>query len=98
MRLIVRYNYANITVNTQRKIDSLRLYINFTNNSVLIKDWIINACQWQAEDMRDWIKGNLGPSLEAAGLRRLKLMVHDFNRDKLPDYVVPVRFGFEDQN
>ncbi|CAL4071152.1 unnamed protein product [Meganyctiphanes norvegica] len=49
-------------------------------------NWGWNTCGWTAEDMRDWIKTNLGPTLEAAGLRRLKLMVDDFNRDTLPWY------------
>ncbi|XP_066971335.1 putative glucosylceramidase 3 isoform X1 [Macrobrachium rosenbergii] len=48
------------------------------------KDWLFNACEWNATDMRDWIKTSLGPTLEAAGLRRLKLMVLDHNRDALP--------------
>jgi hypothetical protein len=41
--------------------------------------------------MRDYIRDFLGPTLEAAGYADKKLMVFDFNRDKLPDYVVPVR-------
>ncbi|XP_018013259.1 putative glucosylceramidase 3 [Hyalella azteca] len=53
------------------------------------QDWGWNTCGWNAEDMRDWIKLNLGPTLEAAGLRRLKMMIDDFNRDTLPDYVIP---------
>jgi glucosylceramidase len=53
------------------------------------QDWGWNTCGWDAENMRDWIKTNLGPTLEAAGLRRLKLMIDDFNRDTLPDYVIP---------
>ncbi|XP_045599905.2 lysosomal acid glucosylceramidase [Procambarus clarkii] len=53
-------------------------------------DWAINCLGWSAEDMRDWLKGNLGPTLEAAGMRRLKMMVDDFNRDTLPWYVVPM--------
>nr|XP_053632503.1 lysosomal acid glucosylceramidase-like [Cherax quadricarinatus] len=56
-------------------------------------DWAINCLGWSAEDMRDWLKTNLGPTLEAAGMRRLKMMVDDFNRDTLPSYVIPL---FED--
>jgi len=50
------------------------------------EDWFWNTCAWSAEDQRDWIKTNLGPTLEAAGMRRLKLMVDDHNRDTLPWY------------
>ncbi|XP_069940551.1 putative glucosylceramidase 4 [Cherax quadricarinatus] len=54
------------------------------------QDWRWNTCGWTAEDMRDWLKTNLGPTLEAAGMRRLKMMVDDFNRDTLPAYVQPM--------
>ncbi|KAK7085837.1 hypothetical protein SK128_017034 [Halocaridina rubra] len=40
--------------------------------------------------MRDWIKTSLGPTLSAAGMRRLILMVDDFNRDTLPWYPMPM--------
>ncbi|XP_053632346.2 lysosomal acid glucosylceramidase-like [Cherax quadricarinatus] len=53
-------------------------------------DWGINTCGWSSEAMRDWIKGNLGPTLEAAGYRYLKMMIHDFNRDSLPWYIEPI--------
>ncbi|XP_042883603.1 lysosomal acid glucosylceramidase-like [Penaeus japonicus] len=53
-------------------------------------NWGWNTCGWTAEDMRDWIKANLGPTLQAAGLRRLVLMVDDFNRDTLPWYPKPM--------
>ncbi|KAK7081313.1 hypothetical protein SK128_000992 [Halocaridina rubra] len=36
--------------------------------------------------MRDWVKMNLGPTLEAAGMRRIKLMVLDHNQAGLPWY------------
>ncbi|XP_047741735.1 putative glucosylceramidase 3 [Hyalella azteca] len=39
--------------------------------------------------MRDWIRDYLGPSLEAAGYGRLKMMACDFNRYTLPYYVEP---------
>ncbi|MPC89966.1 putative glucosylceramidase 4 [Portunus trituberculatus] len=45
-----------------------------------------NTCAWTAEGQRDWIKTTLGPILEAAGMRYLKLMVLDHNRDALPWY------------
>ncbi|KAG7153639.1 lysosomal acid glucosylceramidase-like [Homarus americanus] len=53
-------------------------------------DWHINVCGWTSLDMRDWIKNNLGPTLQAAGYRRLKMMVDDFNRDTLTWYVEPM--------
>ncbi|XP_047486069.1 LOW QUALITY PROTEIN: lysosomal acid glucosylceramidase-like [Penaeus chinensis] len=53
-------------------------------------NWGWNTCGWTAEDMRDWIKANLGPTLEAAGMRRLVLMIDDFNRDTLPWYPKPM--------
>nr|XP_053632505.1 lysosomal acid glucosylceramidase-like [Cherax quadricarinatus] len=55
-----------------------------------LTDWKINAIGWSAESMRDWLKGYLGPTLEAAGYRHLKMMIHDFNRDSLPWYVEPM--------
>ena len=36
--------------------------------------------------MRDFIALNLGPTLEEANLRRVKLMVFDHNRDVLPHW------------
>ncbi|XP_050706403.1 putative glucosylceramidase 3 [Eriocheir sinensis] len=50
------------------------------------EDWAWNTCAWSAEDMRDWIKSNLGPTLEAADMGHIKLMVLDHNRDALPWY------------
>ncbi|XP_069181035.1 lysosomal acid glucosylceramidase-like isoform X1 [Procambarus clarkii] len=55
-----------------------------------LTDWKINAIGWSAESMRDWLRDNLGPTLEAAGYRRLKMMVHDFNRDSLISYIEPM--------
>jgi len=52
------------------------------------EDWGWNTCGFTDVQMRDWIKNNLGPTLEAAGMRRLKMLVNDFNRGQLPDYVV----------
>ncbi|KAK8724632.1 hypothetical protein OTU49_011181 [Cherax quadricarinatus] len=46
-----------------------------------------NSLYWKSENMRDWIKESLGPTLEAAGLGRLKVMVGDENRDALLWYV-----------
>ncbi|KAK7070253.1 hypothetical protein SK128_023713 [Halocaridina rubra] len=54
------------------------------------ENWAFNTCGFTAEDMRDWIKFNLGPTLEAAGMRRLALMVCDWNRDLLPWYIIPM--------
>nr|XP_027228108.1 putative glucosylceramidase 4 [Penaeus vannamei] len=50
------------------------------------EDYPWNTCAWTAEDQRDWIKQSLGPTLEEAGLRRLKLMVPDHSRNALPWY------------
>ena len=57
-----------------------------------------NTCAWTAEGQRDWIKSTLGPTLEAAGMRHLKLMVLDHNRDALPWYpaTVSIFCGFLD--
>ncbi|RXG57049.1 putative glucosylceramidase 4 [Armadillidium vulgare] len=52
-------------------------------------DFPWNNCGWTAENMRDWIKTNLGPTLSNAGYRRLKLMIDDHNRDTLPSFVEP---------
>ncbi|CAL4071150.1 unnamed protein product, partial [Meganyctiphanes norvegica] len=49
-------------------------------------DWEWNTCGWSAEDMRDWVKGNLGPTLVSAGLGGLIIMVDDYNRPTLPEY------------
>ncbi|XP_063843985.1 putative glucosylceramidase 3 [Scylla paramamosain] len=50
------------------------------------QDWRWNTCAWTAEGQRDWIKTTLGPTLQAAGMRHLQLMVLDHNRDALPWY------------
>ncbi|XP_069191273.1 uncharacterized protein [Procambarus clarkii] len=57
-----------------------------TQNHPTSDDIKWNSCEWKKEDMRDWIKESLGPTLEAAGLGRLKVMVGDENRDVLPEY------------
>ncbi|ROT65524.1 hypothetical protein C7M84_016509 [Penaeus vannamei] len=54
------------------------------------EDYPWNTCAWTAEDQRDWIKQSLGPTLEEAGLRRLKLMVPDHSRNALPWYPATV--------
>ena len=59
-------------------------------HEIFSQEWEWNTCGWTDESMRDWIKTNLGPTLEAAGLRRLQVMVNDFNRGWVPDWVVPV--------
>ncbi|KAF2367619.1 Glycosyl hydrolase family 30 TIM-barrel domain [Trinorchestia longiramus] len=53
------------------------------------EDWENNGCVWHPEDMRDWIRDFLGPSLSAAGYGRLSIMADDFNRYTLPYYVEP---------
>lgn len=50
------------------------------------EDWMWNTCAWSAEDARDFIKNNWGPTLEAAGMGDIQLMVLDHNRDALPWY------------
>ncbi|KAF2350112.1 Glycosyl hydrolase family 30 TIM-barrel domain [Trinorchestia longiramus] len=49
-------------------------------------DWPWNTCAWTAEDQRDWIKTNLGPTMVDAGYDDVKIMVLDHNREYLPDY------------
>ncbi|KAF2362206.1 Glycosyl hydrolase family 30 TIM-barrel domain, partial [Trinorchestia longiramus] len=53
-------------------------------------NWTINACQWLPEDMRDWIKDHLGPTLADAGYGHLQLLAYDFNRSKMPYYAIPL--------
>ena len=53
---------------------------------LIFQDWAWNTCAWSAEDTRDWVANNLGPTLEAADLRRVKVMILDHNRDLLPWY------------
>ncbi|XP_018007354.1 putative glucosylceramidase 3 [Hyalella azteca] len=53
------------------------------------EDWNINSCRWHPDEMRDWTRDYLGPSLEATGYGRLKMMACDFNRYTLPYYVEP---------
>ncbi|KAF2362203.1 Glycosyl hydrolase family 30 beta sandwich domain, partial [Trinorchestia longiramus] len=53
------------------------------------EDWVINSCRWHPEEMREWIRDYLGPSLVSAGYDRLKIMADDFNRYTLPYYVEP---------
>lgn len=40
-------------------------------------------CFFSAEDERDFVRDFLGPALEAAGLKDLRIIVHDHNRDTL---------------
>ncbi|KAB7502837.1 putative glucosylceramidase 4 [Armadillidium nasatum] len=58
--------------------------------SGLEPDWPFNCCGWTAEKMRDWIANVLGPTLSAAGYRRLKLLIDDYNRETLPSYIIPI--------
>ncbi|KAL7633256.1 UNVERIFIED_CONTAM: hypothetical protein RMT77_016361 [Armadillidium vulgare] len=55
-----------------------------------IPTWSFNTCGWTAEDMRDWIATVLGPTVSAAGYRRLKLLIHDFNLNTLSEYITPI--------
>ncbi|KAG0728246.1 putative glucosylceramidase 3 [Chionoecetes opilio] len=61
-------------------------FVKYDDSKALFQNWMWNTCAWTAEDQRDWIKTNLGPTLEAASMRRLQLMVLDHNRDALPWY------------
>ncbi|RXG52436.1 putative glucosylceramidase 4, partial [Armadillidium vulgare] len=60
-----------------------------------VPTWPFNTCGWTAEDMRDWIATVLGPTVSAAGYRRLKLLIHDFNLNTLSEYITPI---LEDPN
>jgi len=50
------------------------------------EDWMWNTCLWTAEDMRDWLKADLGPIMNTAGFADKIIMVLDHNRDALPWY------------
>ena len=41
------------------------------------------SCIYSAEEERDFVRDHLGPALHAAGLARIKIVVHDHNRDEL---------------
>jgi glucosylceramidase len=48
------------------------------NEPMATQTW--ESCLFTAEEERDFVRDHLGPSLEKAGLSRLKLMVWDHNR------------------
>ena len=43
-----------------------------------------DSCLYSAEEERDFVRDHLGPALHAAGLAQVKIVVHDHNRDTLP--------------
>ncbi|WP_058486418.1 glycoside hydrolase family 30 protein [Defluviitalea phaphyphila] len=44
-----------------------------------------DSCRYTAEEERDFVKNNLGPTLKKEGLEHIKIMVWDHNRDALYD-------------
>jgi glucosylceramidase len=52
-----------------------------------------DSCLYSAEEEKDFVRDHLGPTLERAGLGRVKILIWDHNRDLLFDRVKP---AFED--
>ncbi len=55
--------------------------LSVQNEPMAVQPW--DSCIFTGEDERDFVRDHLGPTLEAAGLGRLKLMIWDHNRDLL---------------
>lgn len=58
-----------------------------------VPKFTFNAMGWSPQMQRDFIKMDLGPALEAAGLRRVKLMIMDDQRFLLPSWANTVLNG-----
>ena len=51
------------------------------NEPLAVQPW--ESCNYTAEDERDFVKNYLGPEMEKAGLKKVKIMVWDHNRSFL---------------
>lgn len=51
------------------------------NEPMAVQTW--ESCVWTAEEERDFVRDNLGPALERAGMSDKKLIVWDHNRDQI---------------
>jgi glucosylceramidase len=55
--------------------------LSVQNEPMAIQRW--ESCIFTAEEERDFIKGFIGPTLERSGLKNIKLLAWDHNRDLL---------------
>jgi glucosylceramidase len=56
--------------------------VSVQNEPQAVQRW--DSCIYSAEEERDFVRDHLGPALHAAGLAQVKIVVHDHNRDELP--------------
>jgi glucosylceramidase len=61
------------------------------NEPAAVQAW--DSCVYTAEEERDFVRDHLGPTLEKAGLGRVKIMIWDHNRDML---IHRVRVAYDD--
>ena len=61
------------------------------NEPKAVQRW--DSCIYTGEEERDFVKNHLGPTLEARGLSRVKLMIWDHNKERLYDRA---KVAFED--
>jgi glucosylceramidase len=55
--------------------------ISVQNEPLASQTW--ESCIYTAEEERDFVKDFLGPVLDEAGLKRIKILIWDHNRDKM---------------
>jgi len=61
------------------------------NEPKAVQRW--DSCIYTGEEERDFVKNHLGPTLEASGMSRIKLMIWDHNKERLYDRA---KIAFED--
>lgn len=62
--------------------------ITIQNEPMATQRW--ESCIYSAEDERDFLKKNLGPTMEKNGLKNTKIIVWDHNRDLLTQRVTTI--------
>jgi glucosylceramidase len=55
--------------------------VSVQNEPMAVQRW--DSCIYSAEDERDFVRDHLGPTLEAAGLGHVKIVIWDHNRDMM---------------
>jgi len=62
--------------------------VTIQNEPEAVQTW--DSCIYTAEEERDFIKYNLGPTMKKAGLSNKAIIVWDHNRDNIIDRVKPI--------